>query len=92
MLSPEYSGIGEIFARFENGDVAGWALIHEEDASPAQSDGLRLIVRTEGRSKNAYADAFVSADQIRDDESGAVLDMLLQRLRRDCERELAAAI
>jgi hypothetical protein len=84
----------EIIKRWGDGYVAAWGLLTEEDedvgALPKDFDGLRLIVRTEGRRPNAYADAVVSAEQIRDDESGMVLGGLLEYLGRACERVLAS--
>jgi hypothetical protein len=91
MLAPEYGGIGERFATFENGDVAAWAFLSEEDVRPSDFEGLKLVVRTNREPRNAIATCVVSAELIRDDESGKVLDMILDHTRRDCERVLVAA-
>jgi hypothetical protein len=92
MLEPEWEGLHEIVARWDNGDVAAWFPVHEGDAIPEWFDnGLRLTVRTEGRPVNAVASVMLQADLIRDDEQGIVLGHMLETLRADCERHIAAA-
>jgi len=92
MLEPEYDGLHEIVARWDNGDVAAWFPVYEGDAIPEWfGNGLRLTVRTEGRPLNAVASVFLTDELIHDDEQGIVLGHTLEQLRADCETHIAAA-
>ena len=81
----------ESFATFDNGDMAGWARPSEDDVQPEDFEGLKLIVRTNGRPKNAYATCLFSAEFIRDDDENRGLAYALKAMREDCERTLATA-
>ncbi len=81
----------EVIKRWDDGFVAAWALLREGDVGIKDFDGLRLIVRTEGKAPNAYAMAFISREQIEDDEAEIVLNGVLKKLRHDCEQVLLTA-